>query len=297
MSQNLDRIHQSDATKNLRLAESELDKQVKRDWTLHVTKLVVARLRAVVSDVVRRLTSTDPLLIPEQLLSEMDDASVEFLNIVQSMEDLELDEEVDIDEHDRVADRLLLVASGLPPLRLLLGVEEIRKAADQFRRETNASLIPVKEELGQALSQLESVRKQTDGFTEEITRKQEESKAEADRLLETFREEVRGEAQGFINQANESLSHAQDAIQVATSAKDNVAQELEQAHSIFADLRDRHAREFSEVEAYRDIQHKEQTDRILGEIDQLKQQARSMLQEVAGAAWAEHYSTLSRLTH
>ncbi|MYF79310.1 MAG: hypothetical protein F4180_05390 [Chloroflexi bacterium] len=274
MSQFNDRVRDSAALSHLRETGELLNELVERDWQYQTTKDLINRMVVVVKHVLGRMTIVDRNLVTESSLNQLNQPSYELLHYVDNLSGYADDQEPDTHYGSSLTDQVLDVAYNLPvfPIRTTPGV--IQRVADQFEAEMQSKTTRLREQFDETTSS-------DSALSERIGQ------------LENLHEEL---ADQFEQRVQQSVTRVEDLakdhrarIQAGTEQMENEANTIQQTFSNSQRTRDE---SFQKSELLREVEFKDQLKANSDEIDGLTDQARRMLEEVAGASTAEHYSKL-----
>ena len=272
MSEFNDRVRDSAAIARLREANATLAKLSTRDWEHQSRINLVHRLASVAKDTLARL-SANRELIAEETLNNLDGPSSDFLNWVNELAETPTDDDSYWSEASDAADTVLLCASSLPALRIRTSGEVFERVAGQFDRDVQSSAAALLGEVEEIRSQLDNVRahleeasSQFHGLVAELNTRVDERTAQAEATSQTLLEQTR--------EATERLEREVTSIQ-----------------EVFRNSQAEREEEFKKSQSNRDQRFQKRVNPVLSNAEDLRDQARSMLEEVAGASSAEHYST------
>ena len=272
MSEFYDRVRDSAVISNLKQAEARIRDLEERHWE-HQNKVdLISRLKGITSHVLGRLTVPDRGLVAMATLDELQNPSQQFLNSIEQIGTLELDVESDHTSINRSADELLRSASTLPawPFRATSAVFE--KAAEQFDRESQSATKLLSESTSPLLVQIEEVRKQLQTVSEQ-----------ADAILAQTEQKV-------AEQITQSEATTNSLTTQAQRATERLERDVSNIQEVFRNSQAEHADEFKESQERREREYHERLDSTVAEIEDQRNQAKGMLEEVAGASTAEHYA-------
>ena len=292
MSEFDDRVRDSEVISNLRQAVDLLPELKSRQWEHQRAIDLIDRLEVVTRNVLDRLTLANRWLVTEQVLSNLQRPSQRIVSSVSDMATMPLSDEPDYASIIQYSDTLLADASTLPVITIRTSPEVLQRAAKQFDREVTSSTAELTEEMGSIHSQLTSVHREV-----------QESSDNFQRLVVDSEAAIKQRVDQAEHHTNQSLSSAQGTVesllQEARDTGQRVNQELTNIHQNFRESEDQRAEEFlasqtqrEESQTHRDEEYQEWSDTNKASIEDLQEQARSMLEEVAGASSAVHYSRL-----
>ncbi len=270
MTQFAEEIQNSNVATHLRSCTELLTELESVRWNVPEQRDLVSRSRVVVEDVRRRLTTADLDLVPRDLLSILEPHTQSLLEFVQLLKDSGPEGNFNIiDGHQRV-DSVLAHATSLPLMPSL--DESVQKAAEQFARTAIQSKEDIEAAVNDARRQFEDLSKQIADKSDEFDSTSAGHKTSFDDRSATFESRVQG-LTDRVNQATERIEREVTSIQ-ETFRRSQTSRDEEFQHSQTIRGEDFHAA----------------LDDTVAEVESFRDQARSMLGEVAGASTAEHYA-------
>ena len=264
------RVRDSAAVANLRQANDTLAQLSTMNWA-HPTRVdLIHRLSIVGKDTLARLSSNREL-ITESTLNNLASSSQEFLNWIKNLASTSTDDDSYWHETNYAADNLLVAASTLPALRIRTTGEVFEKAAQQFDHEVQSSISTLSERMAEISSELSDI-----GSRIEQTSTQFNNQAtRMENSIKSLTEETHA--------TRNSLR-----AQIADTSK-RVEREFTSIHEVFRDSQRARDEEFRKSQAEKAMDFSRRLSPIVVDVEGLRDQARSMLEEVAGAGTAEHY--------
>ena len=292
MSEFDDRVRDSEVLSNLRQAVEILAQLQSNKWEHQRVIHLIDRLQVVARNVLDRLTLANRWLVTEQMLSDLQEPSQQIISSIHDIANMPLSDEPDYGSIIQYCDDLLARASALPVVTIRTTPEVLQKAAEQFDREVTSSTAELTEKMDAIRSQLTDADRQAQESSDNFQRLVADSEA-------TMNQRV-ADAESHTNQSLSQIhSMAEALLQEARDAGQRVNHELTNIHDIFRKSEDQRAEEFlafqarrEESQTRRDEEYQEWLGANKNEIADLQEQARTMLEEVAGASSAEHYSKL-----
>ena len=292
MSEFDDRVRDSEVLSNLRQAVEILAQLQSNKWEHQRVIHLIDRLQVVGRNVLDRLTLANRWLVTEQMLSDLQEPSQQIISSIHDIANMPLSDEPDYGSIIQYCDDLLARASALPVVTIRTTPEVLQKAAEQFDREVTSSTAELTEKMEAIRSQLTDADRQAQESSDNFQRLVADSEA-------TMNQRV-ADAESHTNQSlSEIHSMAEALLQEARDAGQRVNHELTNIHDIFRKSEDQRAEEFlafqarrEESQTRRDEEYQEWLGANKASIEDLQEQARSMLEEVAGASSAVHYSRL-----
>ena len=265
------RVRDSAAVANLRQANDILAQLSTMNWA-HPTRVdLIHRLSIVGKDTLARLSSNREL-ITESTLNNLASSSQEFLNWINNLASTSTDDDSYWHETNYAADNLLVAASTLPALRIRTTGEVFEKAAQQFDHEVQSSISTLSERMAEISSELSDI-----GSRIEQTSTQFNNQAtRMENSIKSLTEETHA--------TRNSLR-----AQIADTSK-RVEREFTSIHEVFRDSQRARDEEFRKSQAEKAMDFSRRLSPIVVDVEGLRDQARSMLEEVAGASSAEHYA-------
>ena len=242
-----------------------------RHWE-HQTRInLVHRLASVGKDTLARLNANREL-IAQETLNNLDGASSAFLDWVNELADTPTDDDSHWSEASDAADTVLLCASRLPALRIRTSGEVFERVTRQFDLDVQSSVATLLEEVEATKSQLDDVRahlaeasSQFHGLVAELTSK----------MNERF---------------DQTASSSESLLAQVKEASERLEREVTSIHETFRESQHQREEEFRNSQDGREEQFQQRLNPIMENAEGFRDQARSMLEEVAGASSAEHYA-------
>ena len=292
MSEFDDRVRDSEVLSNLRQAVEILAQLQSNKWAHQRVIHLIDRLQVVARNVLDRLTLANRWLVTEQMLSDLQEPSQQIISSIHDIANMPLSDEPDYGSIIQYCDDLLARASALPVVTIRTTPEVLQRAAEQFDREVTSSTANLTEKMDAIRSQLTDADRQVQESSDNFQRFVAESEA-------TMNQRV-ADAESHTNQSLSEIQRMADALlQDARDAGQRVNQELTNIHDTFRKSEDQRAEDFltsqaqqEESQTRRDEEYQGWFDTNKAAIVSLQEQARSMLEEVAGASSAVHYSRL-----
>lgn len=272
LSELTDRIRDSVALSNLRECKTLLDALVDTKWDDEETQHFITRASAVCQNIISRLTIADKNLVPSDKLDELEDPTEGVLDFVQSLHDSAPSGSIDTIGANQRIDELLLVATSLPVVRIRTTNEVLQRAAEQFDREASAAKSSI-------ATGVERLRTEAEAITERIQQAANEQSDLVDQLTESMNQQVQQAESNF------------GALEVRTKeAVEGLEEKLTELQDGFSKSQKEREAEFERAQAERGGRFREIVDPLVAEMESYKDQAREMLEEVAGASSAAHYT-------
>lgn len=276
-----DRVRDSVAVANLKQANATLAQLSARDWE-HQTRVdLIDRLSYVGKDTLARL-STNRDLIAQHMLDNLQSPSQEFLDWTNNIAATPMEDDSYQYDASHAADNLLLAASTLPALRIRTTSEVFERVAEQFDHDVQSSMSAISKrfaEMSSELSDLSSRVEQTlNQFNEQATQ------------LEARANDQVTHAEHSTNSLMEEARATRDSLLARiTEATERLEREVTSIQEVFRDSQGERNEDFKSSQDKRNEEFYQRLDPTIADVEGFRDQARSMLEEVAGASTAEHY--------
>ncbi len=285
MSQFVDRVKDAPALANLRQAETILNELSERDWQHQTVVDVISRLELVVKNIIGRMTIADRNLIAQETLDDLDHRSSNFLAYAQELVNYSIDDEPDLSGAISWADELLIGASPLPVLPIRTTPEVMQRVADQFDSEMQSKKALLEK-------QFEETRARATTVLDSVNQQQNRQQELADQFEETAdakTNEVQSSVGGLLQHAQTSTDELLSRTREATERLEG---EVSDIQTNFSNSQQQREDTFRVNEQQREDDFRANFDTRHSEIINLREQAREMLEEVAGAKTAQNYADL-----
>ena len=270
MTQFAEGVQNSNALAHLKRCAELLTELEAVTWNVPDQLDLVARIGVVVDDVHRRLTLANLDLVPRDLPSTLEPHTQSLLEFVQMLRDSGPESNFNISVGHRRVDSVLGHATGLP---LMSSPDEsLQRAAEQFTR----TAIQAKKDIAAAI---DDARSQFDVLSQQVTEKKNEFDAASAGHQSSFdarSAEFESRMQGLINRTNE--------------ATERLEREVTSIQQTFRQSQGARDEEFQRTQASRNEEFHRRLEETVAEVESYRDQARSMLEEVAGASNSEHYA-------
>ena len=281
MSEFNDRVRDSSAVANLKEANARLGDLLLEEWVLQAQEDRINRLVLVGKNILTRLRA-DRNLIALQTIGDLDSNSQEFLSAVEQI--ASSPEEHSYWEHaSEVADNLLISASALPLLRIRTSGGVFERVAEQFDSEVKSSTNIFLDKVAAVRSQIEEMR----SHVEESSSQLRELVAQLEVTANERVDQAQNETSSMLQQAQ---STSESLLSQVRDASTRIERELTNMQKVFRISQEEHREEFNVSQSDREHSFHERIDPIVNDVENYKNQARSMLAEVAGASTAAHYA-------
>ena len=283
MSEHTDKVRNSAAVANLRECVELLRSLPIEGWDDEEARQLITRLTAAANDILGRLTIGDRNLIPGNVIDELEDQTHNILEAVQSLSDSAPSVEIDISDANDQIDQILVTASSLPVLRIRTTNAVLEKAAEQFDREANSARAAISKDVDSLRTELadfyQGIQNATTDFNNRLAEIRELVDQRASEAQDTF-----GSLSATINEATERLQRE------VTSIQETFRESQGRQFDEFTESQSQRFAEFTAAQETRDQEFHERLDSTIEDIESYRDQARNMLEEVAGASSAEHYA-------
>ena len=281
MSEFNDRVRDSLAVANLKQANALLDNLLGEEWEQQTQRDLISRLISVGKNTLGRLNANRDL-IAQETIDNLTSASQEFFNAVNLI--ASNPEEHSYWQHaSQVADSLLISASSLPHLRIRTTGEVLERVAGQFDKEVKSSINVFLEDVAEVRSRIEEHSNQVEETSSQL-------KALLAQLETTANErvaEAQNEATALLEQTQRTSETLLSQVRDAATRIDRELTNMQQAFRKSQKERDE---EFANSQNQQEESFHRQLDPTVEDVESFRDQARSMLEEVAGASTAEHYA-------
>lgn len=292
MSEFDERVRTSTATQNLKVAVDALRDLKSQEWEQQRTIDLIDRLYTVGAHVLHRLSAADRALVTQRTLNELEGPSQQFVDAVDQIDSPSSSDEPDYTGCTDIADNLLFVAASLPISRSRGTGEIFERASARFDQESASSAALLAERSEAVLSQVNEYR----------SKLQEDWNSFQD-SLSAMESQVNNRSSQAENEARSMIAEVQTAtdslLSQVSEATERLEREVTSIQESFRNAEQSRANEFvnsqnSRLEAQhnRDTEYREWLEANKSEAADLQEQARTMLEEVAGASTAEHYMKL-----
>ena len=269
-----DRVRNSEALSNLREADELLKELADRDWQHQTTIDLISRLITVTKHILARMTIADRFLVPESSLNNLQSPSNSFLEFVNQLFDCQEDEEPDIEHGSLLADEVLLAGYALPVLPIRTTPEVLQKATEQFDTEVRSKSRLLVERLEDTHTRVATIRDEANLLA-----------AKNEQLEEQFENQL-------IDQLSQARSEVGESLERTREATEQLERDVTSIQEVFRESQRQREVSFTESQNRQSVEFSENLDPIVSEIEDFRDQAKSMLEEVAGASSAEHYAKL-----
>ena len=272
MSDFIDRVRDSATVSNLRKIVALLSELSLVDWDNEEMRDVITRLSAICENALGRLTIADRNLVRIPTLHALDIHTQQMLETVQGFKGSAPSLDVAISSVNDQADAILAAASELPNLPIRTTPKVLEKAVEQFDREASSARNSISAEAT-------SLRTEMAELDERI------------RQSTTDHGDLFNQLGESINERAAEAQSATDALLARTSeVSERLEREVTGTQEVFRESQRERDEEFLKSQNLREQGFREQLDPVKADVESFRDQARSMLEEVAGASSAEHYA-------
>ena len=272
MSEYYNRVQNSTAVAELRSLQARMPDLAEKKWDHQSVIDLIVRLEAVNKSVLNRLMLSDCNLISLSTLRELGSQAQQLQDVVNQLDSLPLDGQPNITQLDEAADAILRTSSTLPPAPHDALANEIQAYAQQYQREAESSVGFMREEFEKVQVQLGDVRRELGDYS-----------SQSKEILTQAQELVNEQA----NQSNTNMNSLQSRVNQATSQLEN---EVATNDRHFQNAQAERENQFKADQERRDREYHDRLDSTVAQVEDFRDQASSMLEEVAGASMADHYA-------
>ena len=278
-------MRDSVAVSNLRECVELLRPLSQVDWDIEEARDLITRLMAVTENVLGRLTIADRNLVPGNTIDVLEGQSQRILELIKSLEDSAPSVDIDLLDASNRIDEILATASSLPVLRIRTTNEVLEKAAGQFDREASSARAAISREVDSQRTEManfhQGIEEATTDFNKNLTEFSEQ--------VDLHASEAQSTAESLLARINEATERLQREV---TSIQETFRASQSRQSAEFEESQSERIAEFTVAQGTRDREFHERLDSTLEDIENYRDQAKKMLEEVAGASSAEHYAKL-----
>ena len=272
MSEYYDRVQNSAAVAELRNLKTSLSDLAEKKWEHQNTIDLIVRLEVVNGNVLNRVTLSDCNLITLSTLAELEAQIRQLQNLVIQFDSLPLDGQPNFAQLNEAADAILRASSTLPLIPSNALADEIQVYAQQYQREAESSAGTIREEFAKIQAQVGDVERELQDYSNQS------------KEILTQAQEVVAEQE---NQSRTNLNSLENRINQATSRLES---EVNNNSGHFQNAQTERENQFKADQERRDREYHDRLDTTVAQVEDFRNQASSMLEEVAGASMAEHYA-------
>ena len=270
MTQFAEEVRNSNALAHLAECKQILADLESVTWDTSAKHELVSRIRVAVDDVHRRMIMADLDLIPRDLPSTLEPHTQSLLEFVQLLRDSGPEGNFNITVGHQRVDSVLGHATSLPSLSS--PDESLERAAEQFSR----TAIQAKEDIEKAI---DDAKAQFEDLSRQITEKGND-----------FDSVSAGHKSTFDARSAEFETRVQDLTSRVSQATERIGREVTSIQETFRQSQGTRDEEFQQAQTSRNEEFHQRLDETVAQVESYRDQARSMLEEVAGASTAEHYA-------
>jgi len=248
-----------------------LDEIGSPEWEVEETSALVSRFKEVVSNVHSRLRLAGTSFITVGWIQEIEENTQTLIGLAQSLKDSSPGVGVDLRDVNAHLDSLLQAAGALPAIPLRTTNQVVERALRQFdeqvaaeRGEVSRLFNAIQSEIAESRDELERVRSD----------------------LTDYLSNQRGTIDSQIEQTSSSLSQLESRV---NDAVERLERDISNNQELFRQAQENREQAFSAAQGQRDQDFHNRLNSTLEELAGFRDQAREMLEEVAGASTAAHY--------
>lgn len=249
-----------------------LDEIGSPEWEVEETYAFVSRFKEVVSNVHSRLRLAGTSSITVDWIQAIEGNSQALIDLAQSLKDSAPALNLDLPSANIQLDALVDAAASLPAIPIRRTSQALEKALETFSQEVGSGKSEIATEVERLRSELatreEELQQLVNEHTALVNQLQQSIEQRANAATETF-----GAVESRTSESAERLEREITSIQETFRESQRVREQE------FANSQNEYGRLFEE-----------RTQPQVEQVEQYLEQARSMLQEVAGASSAAHYA-------
>lgn len=269
-----DELQNSQTVSNLEECRRILDDISDVSWESGDVRDLVHRIDVVVADLFARLAPSDLNLIPRSVLQNLQPRTQEILSVLQTADSSRAAAHFNVSNVHGQLDMLLSESAQLPVVPIPTSDEALLMAAEQFRRTLDQTNEDIAKDIADARTQLDALASQISEKTAEIDTVAAEQKSSADATTAEFRDQM----QALVSTSNE--------------ATERLGREVTSIQEAFRQSQGTRDAAFQDAQTSRDQQFHERVDSTVADVESYRDQARTMLEEVAMAGTSAHYAVL-----
>ena len=281
MSRFYTRVRDSMVVSNLKQANAKLAKLAAREWE-HQSRIDLIQMLRSVGDATLARLYVKRELVADVTLNNLESPSSEFLQWVNHISETTLDDDSYGDEASNAADQVLTNAASLPALHIRTTNRVFERASEQFDREVHSSMTALSErfdevesEVSDTINRIAEASMQFNDLVAQLETRVRDGVDQADSKSASLLEETR-------QSVNSLLMRVDD-------ANERLGREITSIQEVFRESQNERDKEFHNDQGARVITFHQKVDPAVRDVESFRDQARSMLEEVAGASTAEHY--------
>ena len=272
MSEFTDRIRDSIALSNLIVSINLAEELVNKKWDDGEINYFIRRAGTVCRNIKSRLTVVDRNLVPGNTVDQLQGPSREVLRILQELNGSEASVSRNAESDNQQIDGLLSTASALPVLPIRTTPEILQRAAEQYESDASAA---------------------SKAFVAEVERLRSEMRAMEEQIQKTSSEQT-----DVVNELRESIKQRVDAVNETfgsleartNGAVEKLVQDVTSIQEEFSRSQNKRKEEFDKALGEQENVFEQQTKEKVEALKRYENQAREILEEVAGAKSAEQYA-------
>ena len=272
MSEFTDQVRNSAALSNLKEISGLLIELGSVEWDVQEAGDLITRLTVVSENIRARLSIADRNLVPGNVLAPLESQTQELLTAIQSLSNAAPSVPINIARANRWIDDVLATASTLPVLPIRTTNAVLTKASEQFDREATSAKASISAEVEALRLEMEDFRQ---GIQQALTEFNNRA-VELQGLIDQRSDETQGTTNSLMARTNQAIERLERDV---TNIQGNFRDSQSDRSNLFAEAQESREREFHE-----------KLDPVVGHIESLRDQAKGMLEEIAGASSAEHYA-------
>ena len=242
------------------------------EWEIHETTSLVVRFKEVVSNVHGRLSLASASFVTVSWLEEIERVTQDLNNLAQSLKDSVPAVNEDIRAAQRRVDALLEAAALLPAIPLETTERALEKALEQFSSQVAIDKAAMSQQAAVVQSQLADSRD-----------KLERIRSDLNEYLNNQRQEVHTQVAQATNSLNELEGRTNEAV-------GRLERDVSSNQELFRQAQEYREQTYLDSQSQLNQEFHNRLDPTVEEIENLRDQAKGMLEEVAGASSAEHYA-------
>ena len=247
---------------------------VNREFHHQASEDAIIRCARVVKHVMGRLTVANRDLVAGESLNHLENPATNLASYVEELAECEDDGEFDVDHLNELIDHLLVSASMLPVLPIRTTPEILLRATENFDDEVRSKVAHVGE-------QLDATRLAAAAYRDDVNSLLERT----GELAATFRSNL-------DEQFNDLNSDVEELMGRTRGATEQLERDVTSTQEVFRESQRQREEDFAKSQNQRDNEIRNNLEPTVTEIEDFRDQAISMLEEVAGASTAEHYAKL-----
>ena len=267
-----DSIRDSNALSNLRECITLASELSQEDWDDRSIVHLLVRASSVCGNIEWRLTVADKNLVPRNRLDQIASRTRDVLNNFRILQGQSPNGSINIDAVNELLDNLLLDVAPLPAVPIRSTAKVLQAASEQFERAAGEATGAVRTEAERTIAELNALEVQIQRTASEQTD-----------LVNQLRERIE-------HRANESQGMFNSLQGTANEATERLEREVTSIQEVFRESQRERDEAFQNAQNERNKGYEELVTPIVEDVAGLREQARSMLEEVAGASSAEHYA-------